>query len=253
VKTTSALAEFALWVSPHLHYAHADLQFSDRFRSQRLPAWAAPVLRNGAQAFCDALAHGCALDAAEGVVARSENNPDGAILRPGQACVVCTPLATYPVKARRVTRGTCADAAAGLRSMTEAECVGFAEKGGLADNRGFAKKGVLADKGGFNDKGSFAEIGISAEKGDRGQPEAGGRRRSVGLTYLGAVVEPSEPSGCLLWGRAKVEFNSHVGGAPRSCDLTAKHGACVCAQIGDEGQADEQGNGSVGAGAGGRR
>jgi len=59
LKTTSAVAEFALWVQPHLHEHHLDLQVMDRFKSQKLPKWIDDsVIRD----FCKGLELGCAIE-----------------------------------------------------------------------------------------------------------------------------------------------------------------------------------------------
>lgn len=56
IKTTSAVAEFAIWVNLALHHAHIDLQKEDRFRSQVLslcaPAFGPPASRRARALRC---------------------------------------------------------------------------------------------------------------------------------------------------------------------------------------------------------
>ena len=66
LKSASAVAEFALWVTPSLQGRHLDLQVSDRFASQTLPAW---TRRLGppptvADLFCERLHEACANETA---------------------------------------------------------------------------------------------------------------------------------------------------------------------------------------------
>ena len=87
VKTASGVAEFAMWAAPALGARYLDLQYTDRFRSQPLPPWTrrVPPVDGGAgggggralavgseahrslvaDAFCAALAAGCARECAE--------------------------------------------------------------------------------------------------------------------------------------------------------------------------------------------
>lgn len=68
--SASAVAEFALWISPHLWPRHLDLQATDRFKQQTMPAWTEHV--HGAtrarrrpavaEAYCTALEAACAND-----------------------------------------------------------------------------------------------------------------------------------------------------------------------------------------------
>ena len=66
LKSASAVAEFALWVSPTLQGRHLDLQVSDRFASQTLPAWSRRLGPPPAVAdlFCDRLHEACANETA---------------------------------------------------------------------------------------------------------------------------------------------------------------------------------------------
>ena len=126
LKTTSAVAEFAIWVNLALHDAHLDLQWEDRFHSQRLPAWATPVGANDAQAYCDALERGCARDGGRG----GGSTP---LLQAGQACARCTPSvrlgdAAAAAGAHAVAAGTVCDGRNGLRLLSLAECVAFARR-----------------------------------------------------------------------------------------------------------------------------
>mmetsp|Transcript_5563 Transcript_5563/g.15821 ORF Transcript_5563/g.15821 Transcript_5563/m.15821 type:complete len:355 (+) Transcript_5563:375-1439(+) len=128
LKTTSALSEFAIWISPRLHQDHLDLQFDDRFASQKLPSWAAHVGYDGARVYCEALARGCRIDSEKGSLVRSGQRGGRSLLRPGQACMRCRPRLRGGdgLFALPLTSGACGDVH-GLRAMTEAECVGFAE------------------------------------------------------------------------------------------------------------------------------
>ena len=85
MKTASGVAEFAMWAAPALGARYLDLQYTDRFRSQPLPPWTrrVPPVDGGAgggralavgsgahrslvaDAFCAALAAGCARECAE--------------------------------------------------------------------------------------------------------------------------------------------------------------------------------------------
>ncbi|EOD35914.1 hypothetical protein EMIHUDRAFT_467300 [Emiliania huxleyi CCMP1516] len=123
----SALSEAAIWFAPRLHDASLNLQYTDRLRSQRLPPWAAAVGADDAAPFCDALARGCEVDAA----ARSARGQP--LLRRGQ-CAACDAWVGRRARrtaraSRRVAAGSCAGA--GLRPLTEAECVAYARAGGL--------------------------------------------------------------------------------------------------------------------------
>ena len=62
LKSSSAVAEFALWVRPQLQSRHLDLQVSDRFASQSLPAWTRRLGQASAVAdlYCDRLHQACA-------------------------------------------------------------------------------------------------------------------------------------------------------------------------------------------------
>ena len=66
LKSASAVAEFALWVTPSLQGRHLDLQVSDRFASQTLPAWTRRLGPPPAVAdlFCDRLHEACANETA---------------------------------------------------------------------------------------------------------------------------------------------------------------------------------------------
>ena len=65
-ESASAVAEFALWVTPSLQGRHLDLQVSDRFASQTLPAWTRRLGPPPAVAdlFCDRLHEACANETA---------------------------------------------------------------------------------------------------------------------------------------------------------------------------------------------
>ena len=85
LKTASGVAEFAMWAAPALGARYLDLQYTDRFRSQPLPPWTrrVPPVDGGAgggralavgseahrslvaDAYCAALAAGCARECAE--------------------------------------------------------------------------------------------------------------------------------------------------------------------------------------------
>eukprot|EP00966_Prymnesium_polylepis_P103946 2407228-Prymnesium_polylepis.1 len=119
LKATSAVAEFAMWVNLALHDAHVDLQWEDRFRSQRLPAWAARVGADDAREYCAALERGCARDGGRG---------GARLLQSGQQCARCVPAvargdAEAAADADAVAAGTACDARSGLRLLTLAECV----------------------------------------------------------------------------------------------------------------------------------
>ena len=131
LKARSALAEFAIWVNLRLHWAHVDLQWEDRFASQPdLPAWAATALRDDATPYCRALAAGCRADAVE---AGAHNAHVGRpMLRHGQACARCQPR-VLPASRRAAKRARAvADgescAGAGLRPLTQPECVALAKR-----------------------------------------------------------------------------------------------------------------------------
>ena len=66
LKSASAVAEFALWVTPSLQSRHLDLQVSDRFASQTLPAWTRRLGPPAAVAdlFCERLHEACANETA---------------------------------------------------------------------------------------------------------------------------------------------------------------------------------------------
>ena len=66
LKSASAVAEFALWVTPSLQGRHLDLQVSDRFASQTLPAWTRRLGPPPAVAdlFCERLHEACANETA---------------------------------------------------------------------------------------------------------------------------------------------------------------------------------------------
>lgn len=75
--STSGVAEFALWIAPHLWTHHLDLQATDRLKSQALPPWTrhvpgvanaiargVPKKRAVGDAFCLALELGCSNETA---------------------------------------------------------------------------------------------------------------------------------------------------------------------------------------------
>ena len=127
LKARSALAEFAIWVNLRLHWAHADLQWEDRFASQPdLPAWAATALRDDATPYCRALAAGCRADAVEA----GAHNLGRPMLRHERACARCQPRCCLRAGGRRKGRAV-ADgescAGAGL-PLTQPECVALAKR-----------------------------------------------------------------------------------------------------------------------------
>ena len=95
--TVSAVAEFAMWVAPHLWTRHLNLQDTDRFRKQPMPPWTAHVPGATATrrrpavagAFCDALAAACAHEATL-----------GKRLYGGKWCSKCKPAPSVPRRRR---------------------------------------------------------------------------------------------------------------------------------------------------------
>lgn len=121
LKTTSAVAEFAIWLNFGLHDRHIDLQWEDRFRSQRLPAWASSVGERDAQRYCDALARGCAREAK--------------LLQHGQQCARCMPAVSTmdtsaASRASGVPDGTVCEASSTKRLLSQPECVAYAHAQG---------------------------------------------------------------------------------------------------------------------------
>jgi hypothetical protein len=100
-------------------FSQVDLQWEDRFRTQRLPGWAASVSADDAKAYCTALARAC--------------RADSLALAKGQRanCARCQPRlrAASWASARKASAlppgGRC-KAEQGQRLLTQSECIALA-------------------------------------------------------------------------------------------------------------------------------
>ena len=199
LKTTSTVAEFAIWVNLRLHANSLDLQYEDRLRSQRpLPAWAAAVGRNDAQPFCSALARGCRIDreaaSRRALGGRANRGARGVsppyyrtLLQPGQKCAQCQPrlensTLSIASAAERIRPGERCERRRGHRPMTQLECVAYA--------------------------------------------------RVRRIPFLGVQSEQSEFGGCVVWEGRNVEFNAHKEAALNGCNVGAGRGVCLCVRAG---------------------
>ncbi|KAL1510774.1 hypothetical protein AB1Y20_007060 [Prymnesium parvum] len=188
LKSTSSLAEFALWYNPDLIVEHLDLQISPKaaesaaFRAL-VPTWAGgpreppPHQPAKAEAMLARLAGGRTHEpthppAVAGVPARAAG------VGVGRGAVARSPVVVS------IAGGTCrdhpnADRRGRLRSLTLHECESYAHEGGEE------------------------------------------------LSFIGANPEPTEFSGCVVWSGTHVEFNSAEDHGVQ-CDLTTKRGRCLC-------------------------
>ena len=266
LKTSSAVAEFAIWVNLRLHHAHLDLQWEDRFHSQSLPPWASHVGRNDAQMYCAALARGCRIDLKQLVHASGGVNNGSAGGGSGAHMCACTCIRTRLSACAHVSMHARVHAGGGSGARAHKPGRRRRELDGRdRGDRGDGALGSAGSRGGTGYRGggrrallqpgqacarcqpriesaafTAARAAMPIPLGER-CVDAGPMRRGLTqaeciayarlhtLDFLGTQHERTEFAGCVVWNGKNAEFNSHEAHHV-GCNIGAGGGACLCTQ-----------------------